>query len=168
MLFGERSARILFPERKGKTYVVPAEVPANYAADFNEAAELLEISPKASAALSRRLLQNILHNELGIKKRSLDLEIEAFITESKAPSYLTNAVDQIRVAGNFAAHPIKYQDVDRIVEVEPGEAEWALEVLSALLDFVFVQPALLDRRRNEVNAKLASAGKPLLKSGKED
>jgi hypothetical protein len=164
-LFKENETRILFPKHRGVLPTIPPEVPANLRHDLLEAARLLEPSPKASAALSRRLLQNIFHHEMGIKKRNLDAEIEFFIAESRAPSYLTDAVDMIRVAGNFAAHPLKYESVDKIVDVEPGEAEWALEVLVAMLDFVFVQPARLRRRRDEVNAKLAEAGKPLLKSG---
>ena len=44
--------------------------------------------------------------------------------------------------------------------VEPGEAEWTLDVLDGLFDFYYVQPAVLAARKAALNAKLASAGKP--------
>ena len=69
-------------------------------------------------------------------------EIEEFVSNAHAPSYLTDAVDAIRQIGNFAAHPIKYENSSEIVEVESGEAEWLLEVLESLFDFVFLK---LDR-----------------------
>lgn len=39
---------------------VPPEVDATYAQDFKEAAAILSISPKASAAVSRRLVQDVI------------------------------------------------------------------------------------------------------------
>jgi hypothetical protein len=50
-----------------------------------------------------------------------------------------------------------------ILPVEPQEAEWNLDVLESLFDFYFVQPALLQAKRNALNKKLAEAGKPTMK-----
>src|SRR5665213_3502835 len=41
---------------------VPADVPSDIAADYTEAALVLSLSPKASAALSRRCLQSVLRD----------------------------------------------------------------------------------------------------------
>jgi hypothetical protein len=68
-----------------------------------------------------------------------------------------------RVLGNFGAHPIKSEETGAVVEVEPGEAEAALDMLRELLDFFFVKPARREQRRAAWNAKLAEAGKPPLK-----
>jgi hypothetical protein len=46
--------------------------------------------------------------------------------------------------------------------VEPGEAEWNLDVLESLFDFYFVQPALHAKRKAALNPKLKEAGKPEL------
>ena len=123
----------------------------------------MDYSPKASAALSRRLLQRVLREQLAIKRRDLSLEIDAFIETSGAPTYLTNAMDAVRTVGNFAAHPLKNTNTGEIVDVEEGEAQWLLDVLSSLFDFVFVQPKRLAARREALNKKLAAAGKPALK-----
>ena len=45
-----------------------------------------------------------------------------------------------RKVGNRAAHPT-LSDAGLIVDVEPWEAEWCLEVIEALYDHVFVVPA---------------------------
>jgi hypothetical protein len=152
---------VVFPA--GRAAETPEEVPEPFQRDLEEATTALEYSPKASAALSRRLLQRVLREQLGIAKRDLSQEIDAFIETSGAPSYLTDAVDAIRTVGNFAAHPLKNTNTGEIVDVEAGEAEWLLDVLESLFDFVFVQPKRLAAKRAQLNEKLAEAGKPPLK-----
>ncbi len=149
---------------------LPDEVPEQYRQDFEESRTALLYSPKASAALARRLLQRTLREALHIKKKDLSLEIDEFISSSNAPSYLTDAIDAVRTVGNFAAHPLKNTNTGEIVEVEAGEAEWLLEVLESLFDFVFVQPNRLEERRKQLNEKLKELGKPEMKastSGRE-
>ena len=161
IFFNVTSSEIIFPK-----YVlrrVEAEVPDRYKQDFLEACAVLPISPKASAALSRRILQDVLRQELGISKPSLAQEIDEFIKKKDIPSYLTDAVDAVRNIGNFAAHPLKDTNTGEIVEVEAGEAEWLLEVNESLFDFVFVQPKRLEARKNKLNAKLKVLGKPPMK-----
>ncbi|SEA39845.1 protein of unknown function [Thiothrix caldifontis] len=155
------STEIIYPQNK--SIKINQEVPDDYRDDFLEAHAASDYSAKASAALSRRLLQKIFREKLGIKKRDLSQEIEEFVSNAHAPSYLTDAVDAIRQIGNFAAHPIKYENSGEIVEVESGEAEWLLEVLESLFDFVFVQPTKLAQRRITLNQKLKALGKPELK-----
>lgn len=140
-----------------------SEIPKNYGNDYTEAYAVLPLSPKASAAITRRLLQHILREEYKINKGSLDKEIETFIHLSDVPSHITEAVDAVRNVGNFAAHPLKDTNTGEIIDVEPGEAEWLLEVIEALFDFTFVQPRKLKDRRNRLNQKLAAMGKPPIK-----
>lgn len=158
----ENSYEIIYPKFPIKN--IEPEIPDRYKKDFLEAFKILQISPKASAALSRRILQDLFREELGIHKPSLAQEIDEFIQRTNIPSYLTDAVDAVRNIGNLAAHPLKDTNTGQIVEVEAGEAEWLLEVNEALFDFVFVQPRRLEERKNNLNTKLASLGKPPMKS----
>jgi hypothetical protein len=139
------------------------EVPADFAEDYIEASLVLPDSPKASAALSRRCLQHILREKAGVKPSDLAREIDQVISAGLLPSHLAEAVDAVRNIGNFAAHPIKSTATGEVVAVEPGEAEWNLDVLEGLFDFYFVQPETLRKRRTALNAKLAAAGKPPIK-----
>lgn len=152
------SEELIYP--RSATRPLPAEVPMAYGGDYVEASQVLLPSPKASAALSRRLLQKILREHFDIKATSLDREIEAFLGRSDLPSYLSEAVDAVRNVGNLAAHPLKDTNTGEIVDVEPGEADWLLEVLDVLFDYAFVQPKKLKIRRDALNAKLRSLGKP--------
>lgn len=156
------SEKIIFPNKSKFSF--PENIPSKYFDDYEESLKVLSASPKASAALSRRLLQLILRDEYNIKKRTLSDEIEAFINLEGIPSHITDAVDAIRNIGNLAAHPTKDKNTGEIINVEPGEAEWLVEVIEALFDFCFVQPKKLEQRREELNNKLAELGKPALKT----
>jgi len=137
------------------------KVPKELAVDFREASLVLGDSPKASAALSRRCLQHLLRDHAGVKHGNLSSEIDE--TLLKLPSHLSEAVDAIRNIGNFAAHPSKSTATGEIVSVEPGEAEWLLDVLEQLFDFYFVQPARLQEKKAALNQKLGDIGKPPMK-----
>ncbi|HYU64837.1 MAG TPA: DUF4145 domain-containing protein, partial [Candidatus Paceibacterota bacterium] len=114
-------------------------------------------------ALSRRSLQHILREKGGVKNGDLSNEIQEVLDSNKLPSDIAQNLDAIRNIGNFAAHPTKSTSTGEIVDVEPEEAEWNLEVLEQLMDFYYVKPALAKKKRDELNAKLASTGKPPIK-----
>lgn len=145
---------------------IEPEVPDKYRTDYEEACGVLSISPKASAAISRRILQNILREEFKINYPNLAKEIDEFIDRKDIPTYLGEAVDAIRNIGNFAAHPLKDTSTGEIIEVEVGEAEWLLDVNESLFDFVFVQPKKLAERKKKLNDKLKKIGKPPMKNKK--
>ncbi|MCU1308972.1 MAG: hypothetical protein JWO20_97 [Candidatus Angelobacter sp.] len=142
---------------------LPPEVPERFGRDYVEASLVLADSPKASAALSRRTLQNILREKAKVTAGNLSSEIDKVLSSGSLPSYLSSSIDAIRTLGNFAAHPTKDTNTGEIVEVEPGEAEWLLDVLEGLFDFYFVQPVIIQKKKDRLNVKLTSAGKPLLK-----
>jgi Domain of unknown function (DUF4145) len=142
---------------------VPNGVPEPLASDFREAHDTLPISPKASAALSRRCLQMIIQTQEGIKDRNLVDQVKKLLALNKIPAHLAADLDAIRNIGNFAAHPQKDQNTGEIVDVEPGEAQWTLQVLEDLLKFYFVELPKSEARRAALNQKLGEAGhKPML------
>lgn len=141
----------------------PAEVPENIASDYKEACLVFPFSAKASAALSRRCLQNLLIDAAKVTKRDLYDQIQEVLDSKQVPSHLADSIDAIRNIGNFAAHPAKSKSTGEIMPVEPEEAEWNLDVLEALFDFYYVQPAKVAKKRDALNAKLQEAGKPPMK-----
>ena len=147
-----QSDEVVYPKFMARP--IENEVPEPYKSEFKEATTILGISPKASAALSRRILQNVLHQQFGIQKRTLADEIDEFIHLKGVPPHLAGAVDAVRNIGNFGAHPLKDTSTGEIVDVEPGEAEWILDVLESLFDFAFVQPIRLEERKQKLNDKL--------------
>jgi len=157
------SARPVHP--KGGISRKPAapEVPKSIREDYNEACFVLADSAKASAALSRRCLQTILREHAKVKRQDLSKEIDEVLASKQLPTHLADDIDAIRNYGNFAAHPVKSTSSGEIVDVEPGEAEWNLDVLEGLFDFYFVGPAASRKKREALEKKLADAGKPPLK-----
>jgi uncharacterized protein DUF4145 len=142
---------------------ISTEVPAEITNDYVEACNVLSISPKASAALSRRCLQNILH-AFGYKARDLAKEIDLLLDEpdpKKAiPQRLRDTIDAIRNFGNFGAHPINDKTALQIIEVDDHEAEWCLNILEECFEHFYVGPAAARARKVDLDKKLGAAGKP--------
>ncbi len=85
----------------------------------------------------------------------LSREIDQVVASKALSPDLAEALDDIRTVGNFSAHPRKSTDAALVLDVEPGEAEWTLDVLEIFFDFYFVQPARLKAKRDALNKKLA-------------
>ena len=154
---------LVFPRGVARSPLPPEVDDPQVTGDYEESSLVLTDSPKASAALSRRCLQYILREKAGVKRGNLDSEIQQVLDSNILPSEIAENLDAIRNIGNFAAHPIKSTSTGEVQEVEPNEAEWNLEVLEQLIDFYYVRPAHAKNKRDELNAKLASMGKPPLK-----
>lgn len=152
---------VIFP-RGANRPPAPPEVPRGIAADFNEACVVLADSPKASAALSRRCLQHVLRERKVSTKRDLSQAIDDALS-AHLPAHIADNLDAIRNIGNFAAHPQKSVNSGEILDVEPGEAEWNLDVLESLFDHYYVQPTKSAARREALDKKLAEARKKPMK-----
>lgn len=167
--FGDEASRELYPQQEEVIYPrrrskpISPDVPERYRADFAEAFACLDVSPKACAAVARRVLQDVLENHFQIPSGSLDKQIAAFVATPGVPGILTEQIDAVRKIGNFGAHPLKNTNTGEVLDVEPGEAEWLLGTLEALFEFAFVQPKRLERQKAKLNEKLTDAGKPPMK-----
>lgn len=153
---------LAYPKTVSRT-PLSKDVPDKFSNDYKEACLVFADSPKASAALSRRCLQHLLREKAGVKNSDLNDEIEQVLQSKQLPSSLAAAIDAVRNIGNFATHPIKSKHTGEVVDVEPGEAEWLLDVLEGLFDFYFINPAELQRKRDALNKKLVDVGKPPMK-----
>jgi Domain of unknown function (DUF4145) len=153
-----REWRLIYPNGPNRG-PVPPEVPKAIATDYVEACVVLPFSTKASAALSRRCLQAIL-NAHGFKGRDLAKQIDKLLKAGVLPMHIHKNVDVIRGFGNFSAHPITDKTTLQIVDVEPHEAEWCLEILEALFDHFYVAPEAGKKKKAALDVKLKAAGKP--------
>ena len=162
VLTGKIKTTLIHPKSLSRISL-SAEVPREFTEDYKEACLVLSDSSKASAALSRRCLQNLLREVAKVKHVNLSDEIQQVIESKTLPSHLSESIDAIRNIGNFAAHPIKSEKVGEIIDVEPGEAEWSLDVLEAFFDCSFAQPANLQAKREALHKKLKEARKPKMK-----
>lgn len=144
----------------------PSQVPSDIAEIHRQACITLPVSPMASAALSRRCLQAVL-NDHGYAGRDLAKQVEMVLAETDPrralPTSLHDTIDSIRNFGNFSAHPINDLSTLQVIDVEPHEADWCLEILDELFDHCYVRPAFTRERKAALDAKLKAAGKPTAK-----
>jgi len=133
--------------------VCPKEVPDEYKKDFLEAQAIREISPKSSAALCRRILQQLLRKEARVSPSNLNNEIDEFLKRNGLPSHITDDLHSLRKIGNFAAHP-KEDIAGHILDVDQDEVEWCLNIISSLFDYFLIAPAAAANRRKSLESKL--------------
>ena len=139
---------------------IPECIPDAIAQDYREAYLIKDLSPKASAALSRRCLQSLLINAENIEQgKSLKAQIDLIKQKGNLPSRYTQMLDLIRHTGNLAAHPMTSNSTGEIVDIEPGEAEINLEILASLFDFYYVQPERRKKQVKNINKKLKDVGR---------
>jgi hypothetical protein len=146
------SPPVLVHPKTGSRRPVHKAVPVELVKDYGEAVVVLNDSPKASAALSRRCLQALLLKQ-GAKKRNLAEQLDEL--HDTLPGYCQSFVDNIRKLGNIAAHPKQDPTTAEILDVEPGEAEWMLELLEELFDHYYAKPAEAKARQDALSKKFA-------------
>lgn len=137
----------LMPRSRAKP--IPAYVPAEIRQNYTEACLIVNDSPKASAAMSRRCLQGILRDfwEIPHNKRG-NLGAEIKYIKDKIDADLYESIRAIREVGDIGAHMEK--SVDTIVDVEPREAELLIELIETLISDWYIERY----RRNERHSKL--------------
>ena len=95
---------LIYP-KFSKRKALNAAIPEKYVQIFQESEQVNNISPRASATLSRYLLQMLLHEELHISKGNLEKEIAELEARSNVPSKLVTMLQVMRRVANFGAHP---------------------------------------------------------------
>lgn len=105
--------------------MLPEYVPVTLRKDYEEAYSIVNLSPKASATLSRRCLQGMIRDFFKISKSNLNGEINAI--EDLVSSDQKAVLHSLRKIGNAGAHLEK--DVNLIVDVSSEDAEKLLLVL---------------------------------------
>ncbi len=108
----------------------PEYVPSSIREDYEEAYAILNLSPKASATLSRRCLQGMIRNFWGITRNDLYQEITAI--QNKVTPSQWKAIDSVCSIGNIGAHMRK--DVNEIIGIDDNEAEQLLKLIELLVD----------------------------------
>ena len=113
----------------------PDYIPKSIRQDYEEAYAIINLSPKASATLSRRCLQGMIRDFWNVKPSTLFKEISQL--EHKIPAMQWKVLDGIRTIGNIGAH--MEIDINIIVDIDPGEAERLLKVIEKLLQDWYIE-----------------------------
>lgn len=108
----------------------PEYVPEGIRQDYEEACAIVNLSPKASATLSRRCIQSMIRDFWNITDKTLMKEID--LLEYKIPATQKKVLQSLRQIGNIGAHP--ETDVNTIIDVEPKDAGKLIKVIEFFID----------------------------------
>lgn len=107
-----------------------------------------DLSPKASATLSRRCLQGIIRDFWKVKSGRLVDEIAAI--SDKVDPLTWQGIDAVRKIGNIGAH--MEAGMSLIVDVDPTEAELLIGLIEMLLkDWYILRESRRERLESLVN-----------------
>lgn len=123
----------LHPQSLAKIF--PDYIPETVRNDYEEACAIVNLSPKASATLSRRCLQGMIRDFWGISKSRLVDEINAL--ESLVPAAQWKVLNSLRRIGNIGAHP--EADANLIIDIEPKDAQKMIAVIELLMKQWYIE-----------------------------
>ena len=143
--------------------VFPDYVPMPILADYKEACLIKDLSPKASATLSRRCLQGMIRDFWGVSKSRLVDEIKGI--QEKVDKITWDAIDSVRNIGNIGAHMEK--DINLIIDVDQNEAGLLIELVETLIKEWYVNRFEREQRMASI-ISIASAKKSIKSNKDED
>jgi hypothetical protein len=147
-----------FARPRGVTRLLDPLVPDPFRTDYVEAASILDLSPRMSAVLSRRILGDLLEKYAGQTQFSLASRIDKFIADPAQPGYIKENLHHFREIADFGAHTQK-DEQQEIIDVNRDEAEWTLDILDSLFDHFIVAPERNRAIREAMDKKIKAAGR---------
>ena len=146
-----------------------------YRRDYLEATALLEISPRMSAVLARRIVGDLLKDYAGKKQWKLTARIRSFIEEENHPSSLTTNLDHLREIADFGAHTQEVEQESEtgemetvIIDADREDAEWTLDLVDRLFDHLIVTPARDEEMKQKWDSNIKKTGRKELRPGEPE
>lgn len=139
----------LLPE---SSYIfLPEYVPDHVREDYEEACKVANLSPKASAVLSRRCIQSIIRDFYGVnvKSNKLDDEIKA-ISDSEITAEMRKAFHSLRNIGNKGAHA--EVDVNRLISISPEEAVELTCFIENIIKLTYIEKHEHEKNLAKINS----------------
>jgi hypothetical protein len=122
-----------------------------------------------SAVLARRIVGDLLKKYAGKKHWSLTARIRSFINEPGHPSGLTSNLDHLREIADFGAHTQEAEEENEagelevvIIDADRGDAEWTLDLVDRMFEYLIVQPAIDGEMKLKWNKNIERTGRKAL------
>jgi hypothetical protein len=132
---------------------LPADdMPEDVREDFNEARDVVNVSPRSAAALLRLALEKLV-NGLGAEGKNLDDKIGDLV-KSGLSMKIQQALDSVRVIGNNAVHPGQIDLKD-----DADTAIFLFESMNVIVEAMITQP----KKIQEIFDKLPDSKKEAIK-----
>lgn len=144
-----KNERLIFPN-KSISPLAPNDLPQECIGDYNEARDIFSLSPKASAALLRLVLQKLCIC-LGEKGKNINEDI-ANLVQKGLPPGVQKALDLVRVVGNNAVHPGEIN-----IDDNPEIAFKLFKLINLIVDAMITQPKELNELYDNLPEKILDA-----------
>jgi hypothetical protein len=149
----------LVPPSRARSF--PVSIPPRILENYQEACIMLELSPKAAAALSRRCLSEMLRDFWKVQPGRL---IDEFRQIKGAADPLTwEAVESVRNSGMIGAR--FESEGAEIFDIDPGEAELLIGLIETLVEDWYVRR---EERRKRLQGIRRITGEPAASSAPEE
>ena len=119
-----------------------SEVPDRIRAIYEEARLVRKQSPSSFVVQLRRAYE-ALARDRGAEGRTLNAQVQSLIDQGQLPPVFAEMIHISRMIGNLGAH-------DAEKDVSPMDAEVSDQFLKAILEYLYVAPALLSRVKSAV------------------
>lgn len=119
------------PNSSAKKY--PDCIPPHMLRDYEEACSIVSLSPKSSAALSRRCLQEMIRDFWGIKMSCLAKEIEEAKSVMPVPHW--EILESLRCS---SIGDQLYEDVNKIIDTDLPDAKKLIKVIELFFQLWYI------------------------------
>src|SRR3972149_1391488 len=114
---------------------------------------MLELRPKPSAGLSPHVLAGLLEKYAGLTDFRIGARLKEFTEDASHPYAVRDNVRYLNEIGDFSSHTQK-DDQAKLIDVEPDEAKWTLDLIERLFDYFIVTPAKDAEMRAAMDQKI--------------
>jgi hypothetical protein len=134
-------ADLIYPAETNISTDIPLEIKSSY----EEAKKVKKTSSVAFAVMVRRTLEFLCQDKKA-KGRSLNEQIKDLAIKNIVPKTLSEMTDILRTLGNIGAHANN-------IKIEKTEVEIMDDFLKAVLEYVYIAPAKIERIKKRLNDK---------------
>lgn len=135
--------RQVYPSDSSNAPSPSPDLPSDAKLDYEEAASILSLSPRGSAALLRLAIQDLC-KALGKAGRDLNADIGSLVQDG-LPVRVQQALDVVRVVGNNAVHPGQIDLRD-----DTGTAVRLFTLVNLVADAMITQPKAIENMWNDL------------------
>ncbi len=132
--------------------------------DYLEASAILDLSPRSSGFLARRIVEYLLEKyDSANPKWALSKKIDEFREKSHHPSPLKKNLHDLREMVDTVAHVKTDQVTGEFIDMTRDDADWTLDLVDRLFDYFIIQPERTRQIEAAMDEKMKRTDRPAIR-----